>query len=63
MTEIKKWGGKRDKSGRGYKGYKQFTNARLAPELIEWLRLEKNQYPSWNIFFKEIKKRYENKVL
>lgn len=60
MTEIKKWGGKRVKAGRTYKGYTQFTNARLEPGIIEWLQSEKQRHPSWNIFFRELKKRYES---
>jgi hypothetical protein len=59
MTEIKKWGGKRENSGRRDHGYKQFTNARLEPDLIDWMKSEKAKYPSWNMFFREIKKRYE----
>lgn len=38
--------------------YKQFTNARLEPELQEWLKAEKGNYISWNLFFREIKRRY-----
>ena len=40
--------------------YKQFTNARLEPELQEWLKSEKGNYISWNLFFREIKRRYEH---
>lgn len=35
-------------------------SVRLSDEIIDWLVEEKKNYPSWNIFFKEIKKRYEN---
>lgn len=38
--------------------YKQFANARLEPELQEWLKAEKGNYVSWNMFFREIKRRY-----
>lgn len=60
MAEIKKWGGKRVRAGREYKGYEKFQDARLEPELKEWLRSEKGNYTSWNIFFRELKNRYEN---
>jgi len=42
------------------KHYKQFSNARLEKEMIEWLKKENENYKSWNLFFKELIKRYEN---
>lgn len=39
--------------------YKQFTNARLEPELHEWLKGEKKKYSSWNQFFKKLKEDYD----
>ena len=39
--------------------YKQFTNARLEPELHEWLKEKRLDYDSWNKLFRQIKKRYE----
>jgi len=43
--------------------YKQFMSARLEPELIDWLKTEKMNYKSWNLFFRELRKRYEtNKI-
>ena len=35
--------------------------ARVEQELKNWLRSEQNKYPSQNLFFKELKKRYEAK--
>lgn len=34
---------------------------RVEKEIQEWLKKEKKNYKSWNLFFKEIKKRYGNK--
>ena len=42
--------------------YKQFNNARIEVELQDWLKREKENYPSWNVFFRELKKRYESNV-
>lgn len=58
MAEIKKWGGKRVRAGREYKGYEKFQDARLHPNLKAWLRSEKQNYDSWNKFFEELRKRY-----
>jgi hypothetical protein len=41
--------------------YRQFMSARLENYLHEWLAKEKKKYETWNKFFKEIKKRYEDK--
>lgn len=43
--------------------YKQFTNARLEPELHEWLKEEKKKYSSWNVFFKKLKNDYERRTI
>lgn len=59
MTEIKKRGGKRPGSGRPRIGYRQFFKARLEEDLHEWLDIEKQRHASWNLFFRELKKRYE----
>lgn len=42
--------------------YEVFKCARIEPELIDWLRLEKEKYVSWNMFFRELKKRYEKLI-
>jgi poly(3-hydroxyalkanoate) synthetase len=46
-----------DKS-RGF--YKPFKNARLEEDLQEWLKEENKKYDSWNMFFQELKRRYES---
>lgn len=38
--------------------YKKFNHARLEDDLIVWLKEEKNKYKTWNLFFRELKKRY-----
>ena len=38
--------------------YKVFA-FRVAEEIIDWLKWERRQYDSWNIFFREIKRRYD----
>lgn len=38
--------------------YKKFSQ-RVDDEIQEWLKKEKGKYKSWNLFFREIKKRYE----
>lgn len=54
-----RWGGKRKGSGRKSKSeYKQFHKARLEDELHEWLENENGRYKSWNLFFRELRKRY-----
>ena len=34
---------------------------RLEKEMVEWLKRENEEYKTWNKFFKELKKRYEEK--
>lgn len=34
---------------------------RIEDEIQNWLKVENQKYGSWNLFFREIKKRYENK--
>lgn len=35
-------------------------NQRLSYEMINWLNREKTNYKTWNKFFEELKKRFEN---
>jgi hypothetical protein len=50
---------KRKTKGRN-KHYNKF-GARLDEEIQDWLKSENAKYKSWNLFFKELKKRYEQK--
>lgn len=50
-----------DKAKRGF--YKPFTKARIEDDIQDWLVKEKREYKSWNMFFRELKKRYENTTI
>lgn len=51
MTKMKK------EKERGF--YKPFMKARIEEELHEFLEKERLKYKSWNLLFRELKKRYE----
>lgn len=57
MAETKE----KDERKRGF--YQPFRNARLSEEMQDWLRKENKKYKSWEKFFKELRKRYDKKVV
>jgi hypothetical protein len=39
--------------------YSKFQNARLEDEVQDWLKDERRKYKSWNLFFRELKRRFD----
>lgn len=35
-------------------------SVRVEQELLDWTKTESKKYKSWNLFFRELRKRYEN---
>ena len=45
----------------GEKFHYPVYGARVEQEIKDWLKIEQKKFGSQNLFFKELKKRYENK--